>query len=44
MGLLGYTITKESELEKTPYAKVQYTETKTKDYTEHIAVVNYNEI
>lgn len=41
MGLLGYTITKESELDKTAHAKVEAMETRYKGYTEHVAVINF---
>lgn len=40
MGLFGYTLTKESELDKTAYAKVEAMEKRYKGYTEHIGVIH----
>jgi len=41
MGLLGYTITKESELDKTAYARVEADVIKSKEYTEHVADIRF---
>jgi len=40
MGLFGYTLTKESELDKTAYAKVEAMEKRHKGYTEHIGAIH----
>lgn len=43
MGLLGYTLVKESEHQKTPTAKVERMEERKKSYTEHVAELRFTD-